>query len=123
MSDAANNRGQILRGQILNVYLPSRVPHGHEQEGRRPCILISDPSEIQPLRFPVLIIAPLTTRLLDNAPLYPHLESETGGLPEASTVLLDQLTAIDANRVQGYIGRLNEQEFAPIREGLLRLFK
>jgi len=81
-------------GQILNVYLPSRIPQGHEQEGMRPCVLLANPSEVQLLRFPVLIIAPMTTQSLDPLPLYPRLEKGTGGLPMDSTVLLDLNSSI-----------------------------
>ena len=78
-------------GQILNVYLPTRDPLGREQEGSRPCVLIADPSEIQSLRFPLLIIAPMTTRPFADLPLYPRLKRGAGRLPMDSTVLLDQL--------------------------------
>lgn len=98
------------------------MPHGHEQQGMRPCLLIADPAEIQPLRYPLLIVAPLSTESLARLPLYPRLAAGVGGLPKASTVLLDQLTAIDLRRVRGYIGTLTEKELAPIRKGLLLMF-
>ena len=110
------------RGQILNVYLPGRIPAGHEQTGSRPCVLLADPSEIQPLRFPLVIVAPLTTKSLDMLPLYPRLDEGMGNLPLDSTVLLDQIIAVDIHRVRGYIGKLTEQEYAPIQKGLLLMF-
>ena len=109
-------------GRILQVCLPSRRPPGHEQKGVRPCVSIADPSAVHPLRYPMLIVAPMTSKSLPQLPLYPCLEAGVGGLPLASTVLLDQLTAIDAHRVRGYIGSLSPEEFAPIREGLSHLF-
>lgn len=71
----------------------------------------------------MLIIAPLTTKAFSDLPLYPRLEEGVGGLPEPSTVLLDQLTAIDAHRVEGYIGSLTQKEFAKIRRVVLTMFK
>ncbi len=109
-------------GQILQVTLPTREPLGHEQTGTRPCILLTDLSTVQPLRYPMIVIAPLTTKTLDPLPLYPRLTEGVGSLPVASTVLLDQLCAIDANRVQGYVGTLTEEEFNPIKQGLLLMF-
>jgi len=109
-------------GQILQIALPTKDPYGHEQTGTRPCIFIADPSTIQPLRFSMIIIAPLTTKLFDPLPLYPRLAEGVGGLPAASTVLLDQLCAIDPSRVQGYVGELTEEEFSPIKQGLLLMF-
>lgn len=110
-------------GQLINALLPERTPHGYELKGERPCVLLVDPSDVQSLRYPMLIVAPLTTKELDSLPLYPRLDEGTGGLPRASTVLLDQLLAVDTRRVRGYIGTLTKQEFSPIAEGLSRMFQ
>ena len=117
MSRTAHNRGLLL-----TVYLPSRIPVGHEQTGLRPCVLLADPSEIHPLRFPLVIVAPLTTKRLDPLLLYPRIIEGMGNLPMDSTVLLDQIIAVDIHRVQGYIGRLSEKEFALVQDGLSLMF-
>ena len=107
---------------ILWVRLPVRVPSGHEQKGLRPCILIKDPSTVHPIRFPVLLIAPLTSQLMPEQLLYPRLKAGVANLPVESTVLLDQLMTIDCQRVEGYIGTLEPSEYEIIRTGLLGLW-
>ncbi|MBI3930007.1 MAG: type II toxin-antitoxin system PemK/MazF family toxin [Armatimonadetes bacterium] len=104
--------------------LPERQPPGHEQAGRRPCVVLADPAGLQRTRFPVLVLAPLTgARQLPSGPLYIRLEAGVGGLPMASTVLLDQVAAIDARRVKGYLGQLEATEYVPIEEGLRTMFR
>lgn len=110
------------RGSILLAHFPTKSPIGHEQMGTRPCILIIDPSKIHPIRFPLIIVAPLTTKSLDPLQLYPRLSAGVGGLPRASTVLLDQIAAIDARRIYGIVGTLDTDEFAPIQKGLSLMF-
>ena len=109
-------------GQILQVLLPNRTLPGHEQRDLWPYILIADPSAVQPLLYPMLLVAPIISKRLSPITLYPRLEAGAGRLPIASTVLLDQLMAIDAHRVRGYIGALSQEEFAPIQAGLKRMF-
>ena len=115
-------RGPILPGTVLWVALPLRRPPGHEQVGMRPCLVLADPAAVQPVRFPVLVVAPLTSRVVGEGPLYVRLPAGTGGLPAASTVLLDQVSAIDAGRVRGYIGRIEGEPFRAIISGLRLLF-
>lgn len=116
-------RAAVPPGTILWVELPIHQPRGHEQEGMRPCLVLCDPAAIQQLRFPVLIVAPLTSRTGLTGPLYVPLPAGTGGIPADSTVLLDQIAAIDARRVRGYIGLLDVSQLAPIRTAVRILFQ
>ncbi|MBX6378523.1 MAG: type II toxin-antitoxin system PemK/MazF family toxin, partial [Clostridia bacterium] len=80
---------------MLWVELPRRRPRGHEQEGMRPCVVLADPNATQATRYPVLLVAPLTTaRSVRPGPLYVPLQAGAGGLPLASTALLDQVAAV-----------------------------
>jgi len=103
---------------VFWVRLPERTPPGREQSGRRPCVLIADPATVHPTRYPVVILAPFTGRTLPAAVLYPRLQAGTGGLPTASTVLLDQLVAVDVGRIEGRLGALTPDELEPVRVGL-----
>jgi mRNA-degrading endonuclease toxin of MazEF toxin-antitoxin module len=87
----------------------------------RPCLVLADPAAVEPVRFSV-VVAPLTSRVVGEGPLYVRLPTGTGGLPAASTVLLDQVSAIDAGRVRGYIGRIEGEPFRAIISGLRLLF-
>lgn len=112
-------------GDIVIVALPTHTPKGREQQGTRPAVVVSVPSG--ELRYPMLIIAPLTTQTgswaLNNPSLYPRLEAGVGGLSKSSIVLLDQVRGLDISRVLGYMGTLTPQQYAPIVEGLMLLFK
>jgi hypothetical protein len=44
------------------------------------------------------------------------------GLPYDSVALLDHLRGVDADRILDYLGTLTAVEYAPIREGLRRIF-
>ena len=43
-------------------------------------------------------------------------------LPVDSTMMLDQVAAMDARRVRGYLGQLGPTEYAPVEEGLRAMF-
>lgn len=51
---------KIKVGDVLLISLPVHLPRGHEQEGKRPGIVIAIPEE--PMRYPVIITIPLTTK-------------------------------------------------------------
>ena len=108
-------------GQILWAELPLRRPLGHEQIGRRPVVVVSWPDAVQPIPYPVVVVAPLT-RTRYRGPLFPLLPAGTGGLPADSTVLLYQVAALDAHRIVGQIGALAGDDMLPIRRGLSQLF-
>lgn len=115
-------------GMLFWAELGLRLSHGHEQQGGRPVLLLGVPSKLGRPRFPMLIVAPVTSYRQQpwahNAPrLYPRLEAGAGGLPRASLVLLDQLQALDPRRVRAYVGRLTAGEYHPIRESLRALLE
>ena len=78
-----------------------------------------------PQRFPVIVIVPLTTATGSwaeaNPTLYPTLSAGAGGLPQSSTVLLDQIQAVDATRVRKYFGTLEPEEYATLRQGIVKM--
>lgn len=111
---------------MLLVALPSQELGGREQEGLRPAVVVGVPEEAGAPRFPVSIVAPLTTRegaWSERSPeLYPRLQAGSGGLRRDSVVLLDQVRSLDIGRVRGYLGSLEEEELDPMRAGLRRMF-
>ncbi|MBM3241230.1 type II toxin-antitoxin system PemK/MazF family toxin [Candidatus Poribacteria bacterium] len=116
-----NPRLRFQVGEILWAELPYRVPPGHEQIGHRPVVVVGMPESIQSIPYRVLIVVPLTcTRL--TGPLFPLIRAGTGGLPADSVALVYQVSALDARRMVGRLGRLSEQELSPIKEGLKRVF-
>lgn len=112
-------------GDVLLVALPVQDPRGHEQEGLRPAVVVGVPERVGIPRYPLSLVVPLTTRggtWAERSPeLYPVLKADSGGLTRTSVALLDQLRSLDLGRVRGYLGSLEEEEFAPIREGIGRI--
>lgn len=107
-------------GDVVLITLPFHQPRGREQEGRRPVIVIGIPPG--DVRYPIILIAPLTTQsgewVQKNPLLYPQLDAGTGGLPQRSIVLLDQIRAVDVQRINAYLGSLTTEQYQPILDGL-----
>ena len=115
-------------GDIVSAFFPENRPWGHEQQGRRPAVVVGIPDALGgPARFPMVVLVPLTRDrgqawALANPDLYPRLSAGAGNLPEDSICLLDQVRAVDARRLRGYRGRLTAAQYRPLLNGLARLF-
>lgn len=106
---------------------PEHDPSGHEQEGPRPAVLVGRPTNAGRPRFPVLMLAPITTfreqAWVAAAPeLYPVLPAGAGGLRVASVVLVDQTRALDASRVSRLLGPLTPEEYVPVHSAVRLIF-
>jgi mRNA-degrading endonuclease toxin of MazEF toxin-antitoxin module len=110
-------------GQLVSFRLSERVPTGHEQTGLRPCLLIADLGQHQRLNYPMLLVAPITSTMLQPGLLRIRLEAGWGGLEQAGTILLDQLTSVDVSRLRGSFGSLTEEQLVPVRTGLTSIFQ
>jgi mRNA interferase MazF len=96
----------------------------HEQQGTRPVVVVGTlPGKT---RFLLVVVVPLTTQMGEwvevNPILYPVLPVGAGNLTQKSVALLDQVLAVDAQRLSQYIGRLSEQHYLPIKAGISQIF-
>lgn len=66
----------------------------------------------------MLLVAPITSTLLETGLMRIRLEVGWGGLDRAGTILLDQLVSVDAGRLRGSFGRLTDEQLMPVRAGL-----
>ncbi|WP_242723027.1 type II toxin-antitoxin system PemK/MazF family toxin [Microcoleus vaginatus] len=111
---------------VVLVNFPAQIPPGREQENTRPAVIVALPNVTGITRFSLVIVVPLTTQQGDwatrNSTLYPQLQAGMGNLRYDSTVLLDQLRAVDIKRVLGYRGDLTAEEYQPIANGLKAMF-
>jgi len=107
---------------VVLVNFPAQIPPGREQENTRPAVIVALPNITGITRFSLVIVVPLTTQQGDwatrNSTLYPQLQAGMGNIRYDSTVLLDQIRAVDIKRVLGYRGDLTAQEYQPIANGL-----
>lgn len=111
---------------VVLVNFPAQIPPGREQENTRPGVIVALPNVTGITRFSLVIVVPLTTQQGDwaarNSTLYLQLQAGMGNIRYDSTVLLDQIRALDIKRVLGYRGDLTAQEYQPIANGLKAMF-
>ena len=106
-------------GEIHWVDLP--LAGGHEQQGRRPAIVVQN--DHYGADLPVVLVIPLTTakaakRFAGTITIHPTPEN---GLREESVALVFQLRAIDRRRLQERIGTVGAEALNAIFEELGRL--
>jgi len=109
---------KLARGAVVLVALDPTF--GHEQQGVRPCVVVTDSEVLQDQRFPMLCVVPITGTPGEGA-LYPALSPGQSGLRVQSYALADQVRSVDKRRVTRVFGRITQDEMRMIEEGL-RLF-
>ena len=105
------------RGEIWVADL--NPPRGTESGKTRP-VLIVQAQALLDADHPSTLVAPLTSRLLEDAePLRIRIPA-AGDLRQESDVLIDQLRAIDNRRlVRGPLARMRSRVMASVDEALL----
>jgi mRNA-degrading endonuclease toxin of MazEF toxin-antitoxin module len=78
---------------------------------------VTDAAVTEDQRFPMLAVVPLTGTSGDGA-LYPGLRPGESGLVKPSWALIDQIRAIDKQRVIRVFGTISHRELVAIDEGL-----
>lgn len=125
-SPDAPDKESLAAGDVISALFPEHVPGGREQQGFRPAVVVGVPEHVGVPRFEVIVVVPMTADRgqgwSERSPaLYPRLERGTAKLRSPSICLLDQVRAIGAERVRGYRGTLDAEQYRPIHEGLLRM--
>ncbi|MBM5813600.1 MAG: type II toxin-antitoxin system PemK/MazF family toxin [Cyanobacteria bacterium M_DeepCast_100m_m1_067] len=105
----------LQRGAVVLVDLEPTL--GHEQQGTRPCVVVSDAAVNSNQRFPLIAVVPVTGTPANGA-LYPALAPGTSGLTKPSTALVDQLRSIDKQRIRRRYGQISSAELQAIDAGL-----
>jgi len=95
---------QCRRGELYWANL--NPVKGHEQGGRRPVLIIQN--DIGNQYSPITIVAPLTTSFEKRAyPIEVRVLPGANGLSSESSILLNQIKAIDKDRLEERIGVLD----------------
>lgn len=105
----------LARGTVVLVDL--EPTQGHEQQGTRPCVVVSDAAVNSNQRFPLIAVVPVTGTPGPGA-LYPALTPGTSGLSKPSTALVDQVRSIDKQRIRRRYGQVSAAELEAIDNGL-----
>ncbi|MCX0386836.1 type II toxin-antitoxin system PemK/MazF family toxin [Clostridium perfringens] len=101
-----------LRGDIFYADLPDQK--GSEQNGLRPVVIIQNNLGNKYGR--TLIVAPITSQ--DKKDLPVHSEIYNNSLEKDSTILLEQLTTIDKNKIKEFVGHLTRNELKKLNIAL-----
>ncbi|MHC9413521.1 type II toxin-antitoxin system PemK/MazF family toxin [Clostridium perfringens] len=109
-----NSSRAYLRGDIFYADLPDQK--GSEQNGVRPVVIIQNNLGNKYGR--TLIVAPITSR--DKKDLPVHSEIYNNSLEKDSTILLEQVTTIDKNKVKEFVGHLTRNELKKLNIALAR---
>lgn len=101
----------VHRGDIF--YVDRIAQYGHEQMAGRPAVVVS--SEVNNTHSPTVEVAYLTTAPKANLPT--HVKIYTTG--KESTVLCEQITTVDAERLGDYLGTLSKADMEEIDDCLM----
>lgn len=102
---------KIKRGDIVLVSLGSTI--GSEQSKTRPALIIQN--DIGNEFSPITIVAPITSKIYSKEfPTNVKVSPKESGLKERSTILLNQIRAIDKQRIIKIIGHLNDRLMAKV---------
>ncbi len=98
-----------MRGDVYRLAAP-RTATGREQNGLRPCVVLQSDF----LAISTVIVAPTSTnaRPADHRPVV-----VVDGQP--TRVMVEQMTAIDLQRLGAHLGRLTPDEASEVDEAVL----
>ena len=107
------------RGEI---WVPDLNPRRGTEPGKTRPVLLVQAQALLDASHPSTLVAPLTTRLVDDAEPLRIRVSARGDVRRDSDALIDQLRAIDNRRlVQGPLTRLGPREMAQVGQALLEV--
>ena len=105
----------MKRSEIWLVNLDPTI--GHEIKKTRPAVIIQN--DLGNKYSDVTIVAPVTSKQLDKVyPVEVFLPKKTTGLSKNSKVLLNQIRAIDKQRLVKKTGKVNARIMQKINEAL-----
>ena len=102
------------------VWVADLSPRRGTEPGKTRPVLVVQAQALLDAGHPSTLVAPLTTRLVDDAEPLRIRISATGDLQRDSDVLVDQLRAIDNRRlVRGPLARVRPRVMAQVGQALL----
>ena len=97
---------ELKRGDIVLVNLDPAI--GSEQGKKRPALVIQN--DFGNKYSPTTIVASITSKIFSKEfPTNVQINTKDSGLEKESTILLNQIRAIDKSRIVKKFGRLDEQ--------------
>jgi len=102
------------RGDIY--WVDFGYPRGSEPKGRRPALIIQN--DIGNYYGSTTIVAAITHRQKTSYPFHVHISARESGLPQDSTVQLENLLTISKERLTQYCGRLDSKRMEEVDKAL-----
>ena len=104
----------IKRGQIYQADLG--VALGSIQAGTRPVVIVSN--NLNNKFSPTVNVLPITSKTKNNIPVHVEI-GITEGLPQLSTVLVEQVVTINKSQLIKYLGQCNINKMYEIEKAML----
>jgi mRNA interferase MazF len=104
----------VRRGEIY--WVDFGTPRGSEQGGRRPALIIQNDAGNR--NSSTTIIAAITSKQKASYPFHVEISGQESGLPEDSTVLLEQLLTINQSRLVARIGKLSSSKMLEVDKAI-----
>lgn len=105
----------VRRGEIY--WVDFGIPRGSQQAGRRPALVIQN--DLGNQTSPTTIIAAITSKIKKSYPFHVEVSSAESGLPQDSTILLEQILTIPQNRLLQRCGQLNSTKMSEVDQALM----
>ena len=102
----------------FEVWITDLNPRRGTEPGKVRPVLIVQTNFLNQIH-PSILICPITTNVIDASEiLRVHLKKSEAGLKEKSDILIDQVRAIDKNRLVRKQGKIPATYVAQVKEGL-----
>ena len=109
-----------MKVKQFEIWLADLNPQIGTEPGKTRPVLVVQTNLLNQASHPSSLICPLTTNIkLKSEILRLHIESEGSGLREKSDVMIDQIRAIDNQRLTRKIGRLPQGLIGKLKENLM----
>lgn len=105
-----------------NIYYASLDPIiGSEQNGNRPVVIVQN--NIGNKYSPTVLIAPITSKVNSKPDLPTHVFIEKNKkITHNSIVLIEQIRAIDKQRLQEFLCKIDPEKIDEINEAIIEAF-
>ncbi len=112
----------MKRGEIYQ--LDFSIPQGSVQSGKRPGLVIQGDAlimqnDVGNNTSPTTIVAAITSKRKKSYPFHVDISASESGLPEDSTVLLEQIQTVPQSRLIKKRGELGEHKMEEVNKALL----
>lgn len=112
----------MQRGEIYR--LDFGIPQSNVQGGVRPGLIIQGnalvmQNDVGNRTFPTTIVAAITSKRKKSYPFHVEISTSESGLPEDSTILLEQIQTVPQSRLAKKIGELDEHKMEEVNRALM----